>query len=97
MKLAWCNYGVHGAKAPWEVDHSVPLSRGGTDHMNNVFPACIPCNQAKGDMTGAEFLRLFEEPSPRPISPWEGLIGLALGVLATGALIGALRGSRSSK
>ncbi len=35
-------------KAPYtELDHAIPLSRGGTNHMYNVFPACRPCNAQK--------------------------------------------------
>lgn len=56
-KLAWTNYGVIGARGAWEVDHSIPLSRGGTEHLNNLFPVCISCNREKGNMTGIEFQR----------------------------------------
>ncbi len=35
-------------KAPYtELDHAIPLSRGGTNHMYNIFPACLPCNRNK--------------------------------------------------
>jgi len=54
-KLAWNNYGLVGERGAWEVDHSVPLSRGGTDHLNNLVPACIECNRSKGDSTTREF------------------------------------------
>lgn len=55
IKLSFKNYGKIGEKAAWEVDHSNPLSRGGTDHLNNLVPACIPCNRSKGDLTSWEF------------------------------------------
>jgi 5-methylcytosine-specific restriction endonuclease McrA len=32
----------------WEVDHSVPISLGGTDHPNNLWPAHVDCNRRKG-------------------------------------------------
>lgn len=48
-KLAWRNYGVAGARGAWEVDHGRPRSRGGTEHLNNLHPACIPCNRAKSN------------------------------------------------
>ena len=54
-KLAWKNYGSRGSRGAWEVDHSRPSSRGGTDHLNNLVPSCIPCNRSKGDMTSREF------------------------------------------
>lgn len=46
-KLAWSNYGVTSARGAWEVEHSVPKAAGGTDHLNNLFAACIPCNRTK--------------------------------------------------
>lgn len=30
-----------------ELDHRVPLSRGGTNHAHNIFPACRKCNRSK--------------------------------------------------
>ena len=50
-KLSFVNYGRPGAKASWHVEHSVARARGGTDHLNNLFPACIDCNLDKGTAT----------------------------------------------
>jgi len=47
-KLSLSNYGVHGAKGSWHIEHSVAKANGGSDHMNNLFPACISCNIVKG-------------------------------------------------
>jgi 5-methylcytosine-specific restriction endonuclease McrA len=47
-KLSWTNYGQRGTKAAWHVDHSIALANGGTHHMNNLYPACISCNEEKG-------------------------------------------------
>jgi hypothetical protein len=49
--LARCNYANEGARGAWEVEHSVPRSKGGTDRMNNLYAAHIECNRAKSDMT----------------------------------------------
>lgn len=38
-----------------EVDHVVPLSRGGTEHNFNVTAACLPCNRSKGARTPEEW------------------------------------------
>lgn len=48
MQLAFTNYGQYGAREAWEVDHSIPICEGGTDHLNNLVPACIRCNREKG-------------------------------------------------
>ena len=47
-KLAFINYGNFGKRGAWEVDHSKPRVKGGTDHPNNLYPACISCNRSKG-------------------------------------------------
>lgn len=46
-KLSFINYANYGAKGAWEVEHSIPLSQGGTNHLNNLYAACISCNRSK--------------------------------------------------
>lgn len=46
-------------------DHVISIPRGGTDRMSNIVPACLECNQSKGQLTlsvwlasrGASFAR----------------------------------------
>ena len=33
----------------FEVDHIIPRSRGGTDHIDNLQLLCTHCNRTKGD------------------------------------------------
>lgn len=40
---------------PFELDHQVPRSRGGSDRASNLVLACHECNQAKGNHTAAEY------------------------------------------
>ena len=47
-KLARKNYGAVGARGAWEVEHSIPRVKGGSNHLNNLYPACISCNRSKG-------------------------------------------------
>lgn len=44
-------------KAATEIDHLVPISRGGTGELSNLATACRRCNARKNDMTYEEFLR----------------------------------------
>lgn len=37
-----------------EVDHAVPVTRGGTDAPDNLITACESCNQGKGSRVGAD-------------------------------------------
>lgn len=37
-----------GARGPLEVDHIIPVSRGGKTVRENLQPLCVPCNRAKG-------------------------------------------------
>jgi len=37
------------------LDHSTPLSRGGTDEVSNLSVVCRYCNQLKADMTLEEY------------------------------------------
>ena len=54
-KLAWTNYGSPGEKGAWEVDHGIPLSRGGTDYPKNLWAICVECNREKGTMNPSEY------------------------------------------
>jgi CRISPR/Cas system Type II protein with McrA/HNH and RuvC-like nuclease domain len=38
-------------------DHLIPTSRGGSESIDNIAPACFACNRKKGDMTEQEFRR----------------------------------------
>lgn len=38
------------------LDHAVPVSRGGSNHPNNLLPACEPCNSSKRAKTYSEFM-----------------------------------------
>lgn len=40
-------------------DHIQPLSRGGSNDIDNIIPACGPCNYSKQDKTPLEYLTRF--------------------------------------
>lgn len=44
-----CQYcGAHGEGVVLEVDHIIPISKGGTSDMGNLSTACFDCNRGKG-------------------------------------------------
>jgi hypothetical protein len=106
-KLSFFNYGVPNAKGAWEVEHSVPRARGGTNHANNLYAACIPCNREKSHRWSAPTVRSWNGQRRAPLTRTKraeakqqqafsgavlfGLIGSAFGPL--GAMIGATIGA----
>jgi len=48
---AWMARAEYGQTSQygWEVDHIVPVSRGGTDALGNLQPLCWENNRHKGD------------------------------------------------
>lgn len=44
-----CQYcGGHPPDKTLEVDHIIPVSKGGTDEMHNLITSCFDCNRGKG-------------------------------------------------
>lgn len=52
-KCAYCDKG-----GPLEMDHIVPLARGGPHSPENIAPACSKCNRSKGAKLLAEWYGL---------------------------------------
>lgn len=50
-KLCFSNHGSAGRRGAWEIEHSLPVSKGGTNHLNNLYAACIDCNRSKSNST----------------------------------------------
>lgn len=105
-RVALTNYGRVGERGAWEVEHSVPKAKGGTDHLNNLLPACIPCNRGKGYVS-TRTARRWSSKARAPFSKETrqvirqdntvagGLIGGLLGLAAgpVGLAIGAALGA----
>lgn len=49
FQCAYC--GTPGTDAELEIDHIIPVSRGGSNHMSNLTTACRACNQTKSNGT----------------------------------------------
>jgi 5-methylcytosine-specific restriction endonuclease McrA len=60
-RCAYC-----GIEGQLDADHRVPLSRGGSNSIDNILPSCRSCNLHKHALTEAEFrARLAAERSKR--------------------------------
>lgn len=49
----YCKVSKAGTK-----DHVVPLSKGGTNYIDNIVPACVSCNSSKRDKFLSEWRNL---------------------------------------
>lgn len=47
-RCQWC--GRTSRETTLEVDHKVPVARGGTDSLNNLWTLCFDCNRGKSDL-----------------------------------------------
>ena len=45
----------------YEVDHVVPKSKGGTDHLGNLQLLCGHCNKIKGDKPHEHLIAQLKE------------------------------------
>jgi predicted restriction endonuclease len=45
-----CLCGRTAEEVKLEVDHKIPVSKGGTDSINNLRTLCIDCNRGKSDL-----------------------------------------------
>lgn len=68
-----------------QVDHVIPLRRGGEDVISNMLPACRSCNHYKSTMTAEEFRRYVEgipERLFRDSIPYQ--VGVRFGIIQAG-------------
>lgn len=65
-----------------QVDHAVPLARGGTDEISNYMPSCRSCNHYKGTLIVEEFRnylsrihkRLMRDSIPYQVAERYGIV-----------------------
>lgn len=91
-EITWTNYGKYDVRGGWHVDHSQPRSRGGTNHLNNLFPACIKCNLDKGDQPGRTYRNQPSRGAPTPSQGGEWILAAALIIVALYAIANGANG-----
>lgn len=93
-KLSFSNYGIHGSRAAWQIDHSNPKANGGSNYVRNLLPACISCNASKGKAS-TRSARSFNGKTRAPLSAKkirEVRTENTVSCVALGALVGSLGG-----
>lgn len=59
FKCAACKISL--AYAGFQIDHIIPLSKGGIHHDSNIQILCPTCNKRKSDRSMEQFLRILED------------------------------------
>jgi len=89
--LAFKDYAKFGERGAWEIEHSNPRCKGGSDRLSNLYPAHISCNREKGRMH-TRTARGWNEQTRAPLSRAKKQEKRDENTLA-GAGIGALSGA----
>lgn len=42
------------------IDHVVPMSKGGDNHIRNIVPCCLKCNKRKKARSESEYLKVLD-------------------------------------
>jgi len=62
------------------IDHATPRAKGGRNSIDNLLPACVYCNNLKGDMNICQFRKYVKAVIVREMIGngmiWGGLGGL---------------------
>ena len=69
----YCGKTLNPFFGEFHIDHVIPVTRGGTHHIDNLVPCCLPCNSHKGDKTLDELRAL-----PNGVPFWFEREGLAI-------------------
>jgi HNH endonuclease len=89
--LAFRNYARFGERGAWEIEHSNPRCKGGSDRLCNLYAAHITCNREKGAMH-TRTARAWNQQTRAPLSRLKRQEKREENTLA-GAGIGALSGA----
>lgn len=83
-----CTYcGVSGNDAELEVDHIIPVSKGGSHHMSNLTTACRKCNQAKGANVAKPLRAVIENGGRKMIGMFLHTLGESGEIIEQGYIV----------
>jgi len=52
--------GISSKQTPLQVDHILPVDRGGGDEMKNLITLCVPCNQSKSNRFYSDISKMLK-------------------------------------
>ncbi|CAM3157499.1 HNH nuclease domain-containing protein [Deinococcus saxicola] len=61
----YCGFLNGNLERGFQLDHVIPLSKGGPHELSNIALCCDRCNRAKWDSTEAEYLDWLREAAAR--------------------------------
>ena len=60
-KCYYCGKEVKPFTVDKQIEHKIPISKGGTNNIKNLVISCKACNSGKREKTDAEYLRGHNE------------------------------------
>lgn len=58
FRCVYCDRNLARVKAKLRcLDHVIPVTKGGTNHENNLVLSCKVCNERKGDKLGTDYAK----------------------------------------
>ena len=75
-RCIWCGRSLSSRHPDSSYEHLIPKSRNGTNHPDNLLPACLDCNNRRSNLSPAEWLEIIigEGNQPRLDIIWESLV-----------------------
>lgn len=77
-KCIWCGRALAARHLDSSYEHLVPQSKQGSNHSDNLLPACIDCNNRRSNISPGKWIEILvsEGHQPRIDLVWESLINI---------------------
>lgn len=75
-RCIWCGRALSARHLDSSYEHLIPKSKGGSNHPDNLLPACMHCNGRRSNRSPAEWIDAIcqEGSQPRVDLVWESLV-----------------------